>query len=130
MVNRFINSARIFKIIIGFCIIWNNDGFMGQMKNSYQNRPTCYGSQWNQPYLTFTSFTTKPATIAQLSTDILLNSNATAPLGDSRVSSGTSGSTGKNEFILLTRCCNSIQSRTGCSYLSLFLIAIIFPPLN
>ena len=95
MVRQWHSFSLIFKVVIGLCTIWNNDGFINQLRTLSRLHVTNLGQQWNQPYISFSSFTTKPSTVQQLTTDVLLNSNATTnPLGDSRAASGLSGTAG------------------------------------
>ena len=77
------------------------------MRSLSRFQVTNLGQQWNQPLISFSSFNTKPSSVQQLTTDILLNSNATTnPLGDSRAASGSSGSAGimTSKYINHGRC--------------------------
>ena len=95
MVRQWSSLSLVLKLVIGLSTIWNNNGFINQLRSLSRLQVTNLGQQWNQPYISFSSFTTKPSTVQQLTTDILLNSNATTnPLGDSRAASGLSGSAG------------------------------------
>jgi hypothetical protein len=70
--------AILFGLLIGLCIISNNDGFLRPLRNYDRLQFTCSGHQWNQHNLPFSSLTSTPSTVQQLSTDVLVNANATA----------------------------------------------------
>jgi hypothetical protein len=64
--------------LIGLCLLWNNNGFIRPLKSAERIRITCYGQSWSQHNLPFSSLTSTPSTVQQLSTEILMNANATA----------------------------------------------------
>ena len=65
--------------LIGLCLLWENDGFfMRPMKSAERFRISCYGQNWNQHNLPFSSLTSTPSTVQQLSNEVLMNSNATS----------------------------------------------------
>jgi hypothetical protein len=63
--------------LIGLCLLWNNNGFIRPLKSAERIRITCYGQSWSQHNLPFSSLTSTPSTVQQLSTEILMNANAT-----------------------------------------------------
>ena len=64
--------------LIGLCLLWNNNGFLRPLKSLDRIRVTCSGQNWNQHNLPFSSLTSTPSTVQQLSNEVLMNSNATA----------------------------------------------------